>query len=376
MIKKIILKNFKTFEEESFEIAPLTLITGINGMGKSSIIQALLLLKQNYEIKYIPNKVSMLLKQDFIDLESAESLCYFKADERNICISITDEDSQKQVSTYRWELNASIADNTELPYLYFGPDELDELPLFSPNFIFLGAERWGPRREYEKRYERTYNTKLGIQGELTPAYLNNAVNINQEIGLLEMRNSFLSEGSTQLTENVNAWMSQIMKLPIKTVANSVSDTKIKLEYKFGGNKGKSFSALQVGFGFTFVLPIIVALLQAKKGDLIIIENPEAHLHPAAQVELGLMVAHAVKQGVQVILESHSDHILNSLRLARKTGVLEKEEDVNLIFVQRDLRSGTGISFIDEIKIKDNGKLTNRPADFFDTWDGVLTKLIE
>lgn len=376
MINKIALKNFKTFDDEEFSIAPLTLITGINGMGKSSIIQALLLLKQNYEIKYLPTKDIMLLKQDFIDLESAEDLCYFKADERTVSISITDEDLKSKLQkTYSWQLDASIAEKRELPYTYSGPDMLDELPLFSSDFIFLEAERWGPRREYEKRYERTYNTKLGIQGELTPAFMNNAMNTNMEIGLPDMKNESLPESSTQLVENVNAWMSQIMKLPVKTITNSISDTKIKLEYKFEGYKGKNFSALQVGFGFTFVLPIVTALLQAKMGDLIIIENPEAHLHPAAQVELGLMMAKAVRSGVQVILESHSDHILNSLRLARKTGILS-DKDVNLIFTQRDLVSGTGISFIDEIKIKDSGKLTKRPEYFFDTWDDVLTKLID
>lgn len=376
MINKIVLKNFKTFDDEEFSIAPLTLITGINGMGKSSIIQALLLLKQNYEIKYLQTKNVMLLKQDFIDLESAEDLCYFKADERTVSITITDENLESKLqNTYLWQLDASVADKRELPYTYSGPDMLDALPLFSSDFIFLEAERWGPRSEYEKRYERTYNTKLGIQGELTPAFMNNAMNNNLEIGIQDMKNEHLPKDSTQLTENVNAWMSQIMKLPVKTATNSISDTKIKLEYKFEGYKGKSFSALQVGFGFTFVLPIVTALLQAQKGDLIIIENPEAHLHPAAQVELGLMIAKTVSNGVQVVLESHSDHILNSLRLARKTGILS-EKDVNLIFAQRDLVSGTGISFINEIKIKDSGKLTQRPEYFFDTWDDVLTKLID
>lgn len=376
MINKIVLKNFKTFDDEEFNIAPLTLITGINGMGKSSIIQALLLLKQNYEIKYLQTKNVMLLKQDFIDLESAEDLCYFKADERTVSIAITDENLESKLqNTYLWQLDASVADKRDLPYTYSGPDTLDALPLFSSDFIFLEAERWGPRSEYEKRYERTYNTKLGIQGELTPAFMNNAMNNNLEIGIQDMKNEHLPKDSTQLTENVNAWMSQIMKLPVKTATNSISDTKIKLEYKFEGYKGKSFSALQVGFGFTFVLPIVTALLQAQKGDLIIIENPEAHLHPAAQVELGLMIAKTVSNGVQVILESHSDHILNSLRLARKTGILS-EKDVNLIFAQRDLVSGTGISFINEIKIKDSGKLTQRPEYFFDTWDDVLTKLID
>ena len=65
------------------------------------------------------------------------------------------------------------------------------------------------------------------------------------------------------------------------------------------------------------MPVIVALLRAKAGDLLVFENPEAHLHPAAQVELGKLMALAAGKGVQIIIESHSDHILNSLRLEGK-----------------------------------------------------------
>jgi len=377
MIKKLTLKNFKAFEEEAFNIAPLTLITGINGMGKSSIIQSLLLLKDNYNIKNLTTGNPISLTGDLVDLETAESLCYFKANDRKVSIDIVDENSSEgnKLNDYCWELDASIANAIELPFSFSSTGDLEDLSLFRPSFIFLSAERLGPRGEYEKKYKRNFNTRLGVQGELTPAYLNNAANANQKIGLPGMKNSKLPQGADQLTENVNAWMSQIMALPMKTISNSISDSKFKLEYKFEGSMGKNFSALQVGFGMTFVLPIVVALLQAQKGDLIIVENPEAHLHPAAQVEIGMMIAQAVENGVQVIVESHSDHILNSLRLARKKGILG-EKDINLIFVQHDISSGTNITFTDEIQIKDNGKLTKRPEYFFDTWDDILIKLID
>lgn len=374
MIKEIRLRNFKVFDDESFNIKPLTLIAGINGMGKSTLIQSLLFLKQNYELGFLYNtKKKLRLKHDFVNLESVGDMCYTFAEDKNVGIYIKDYSDNE----YQWTIDASDAGSEETDYTYEGAD-IDELSLFDQRFIFLEAERWGPRAVYNRTESRAYNTALGIQGELTPAYLNNALNTNEEIGLKEMRHPDLKEEQAQLTENVNAWMAQIMQMPaLKTSTTDIDTDKIKLEFGMTGTKGKKYSALQVGFGFTYCLPIIVALLRAKANDLLIFENPEAHLHPSAQVELGKMMAQAAANGVQIILETHSDHILNSLRLARKKGIISKD-DINIIFVQRDFETDNGIdvTFKDEIQITDNGKLTARPEKFFDSWDDVLTKLID
>ena len=89
------------------------------------------------------------------------------------------------------------------------------------------------------------------------------------------------------------------------------------------------------------------------------------------------MALASGKGVQIIIESHSDHILNSLRLARKEGIIS-QEDLNIIFVQRDFGTGddTEVTYIDEIQITDEGKLNDRPKNFFDSWDDILTRLID
>lgn len=374
MIKEIRLRNFKVFDDESFNIKPLTLIAGINGMGKSTLIQSLLFLKQNYELGFLYNtKKKLRLKHDFVNLESVGDMCYTFAEDKNVGIYIKDYSDNE----YQWTIDASDAGSEETDYTYEGAD-IDGLSLFDQRFIFLEAERWGPRAVYNRTESRAYNTALGIQGELTPAYLSNALNTNEEIGLKEMRHPHLKEEQTQLTENVNAWMAQIMQMPaLKASTTDIDTDKIKLEFGMTGTKGKKYSALQVGFGFTYCLPIIVALLRAKANDLLIFENPEAHLHPSAQVELGKMMAQAAANGVQIILETHSDHILNSLRLARKKGIISKD-DINIIFVQRDFGTDNGIdvTFKDEIQITDNGKLTARPEKFFDSWDDVLTKLID
>lgn len=343
-------------------------------MGKSTLIQSLLFLKQNYELGFLYNtKKKLRLKHDFVNLESVGDMCYTFAEDKNVGIYIKDYSDNE----YQWTIDASDAGSEETDYTYEGAD-IDGLSLFDQRFIFLEAERWGPRAVYNRTESRAYNTALGIQGELTPAYLSNALNTNEKIGLKEMRHPHLKEEQTQLTENVNAWMAQIMQMPaLKASTTDIDTDKIKLEFGMTGTKGKKYSALQVGFGFTYCLPIIVALLRAKANDLLIFENPEAHLHPSAQVELGKMMAHAAANGVQIILETHSDHILNSLRLARKKGIISKD-DINIIFVQRDFGTDNGIdvTFKDEIQITDNGKLTARPEKFFDSWDDVLTKLID
>lgn len=180
MITKIKLKNFKIFEHEEVSLAPLTVITGINGMGKSSILQSLLLLKQSYEIGYLESRKQIDLTNDFVNLESAEDLCYAGAsDDKEVEIAI----EAGGASTHIWRMDASNPKEAVLNCTYEGDGRWKEMALFSENFTFLEAERWGPRMIYNKKESRSYNTRLGIQGELTPSYLLNANATNELIGI-------------------------------------------------------------------------------------------------------------------------------------------------------------------------------------------------
>jgi len=366
MIQKISLTHFKAYEEEEFNIAPLTLIAGINGMGKSSILQSLLMLRQSYDVDYLNKSEKQIrLNGHFVNLENSDVLCYSMAEDRHVIVSI---ETCKGMHT--WKIDAQTPEETNPSCTYEG-DDFKSISLFSKTMEFLTAERVGPRTEYKTESSKAYNTPLGIQGELTPAYLFHSLQRNELIGTENMQFSDMIDN--QLINNVNAWMSWIMGMKINTYTSVTDPQNVKLEYGFDG-VWNHFSALQVGFGLSFVLPVITALLKAKKGDLILIENPEAHLHPSAQVELGQMIGKAVANGIQVILETHSDHLLNGIRLARKEGVL-KYDDVNLIFVQRKTINGQLLTFTNEIQITDNGKLTDRPSLFFDTWEDTLVKLI-
>ena len=83
--------------------------------------------------------------------------------------------------------------------------------------------------------------------------------------------------------------------------------------------------MHTGFGLTQTLPIVVAVLAARRGDVILIENPEVHLHPGAQSLIGRMLADVARAGVQVVVETHSDHVLNGVRRSVKAAVLSGEQ---------------------------------------------------
>lgn len=371
MIQKISLTNFKAYEEEEFNIAPLTLIAGINGMGKSSILQSLLMLKQSYDVEYLNKEEKQIrLNGHLVNLENSNVLCYAMASVRNVIVSV-----ETDKGCHTWTIDAQDPTGTNPSCTYEG-DDYKTLSLFFDTMEFLTAERVGPRSEYRTLSDKAYNTQLGIQGELTPAYLYQSLQKNEIIGIenMQFKETVPNAIDKQLINNVNAWMSWIMNVKMATYTHATDPQTIKLEYGFD-DVWEHFSALQVGFGLSFVLPVVTALLKAKVGDLILVENPEAHLHPSAQVRLGQMISKAVSCGVQVLVETHSDHLLNGIRLARKEKILKNESDVNLIFVQRKSIEDQLVTLTNEIKIRDNGKLSDRPPFFFDTWEDTLVKLI-
>lgn len=98
------------------------------------------------------------------------------------------------------------------------------------------------------------------------------------------------------------------------------------------NSSRKFESYNVGFGYSYILSIIVSALIAKEGNILIIENPEAHLHPKAQLNLSYLLAKLTGNGVQVFIETHSEHIVNGFRIAAlKDGFSLNNKDLNIFF---------------------------------------------
>ena len=161
--------------------------------------------------------------------------------------------------------------------------------------------------------------------------------------------------------------------PKVTVNMKLRNSEVRYEYIEGKNKTNSYKSVNVGFGITYVLPIVVALLSAREGDMVIIENPEAHIHPAGQRKLGELIALAGAGGVQVIVETHSDHILNGIRLSVKNRKINPEQ-VELMYFYKN-ESNDYKHEVVYPKIDLNGRLDQWPSGFFDEWDNALLELL-
>jgi predicted ATPase len=122
--------------------------------------------------------------------------------------------------------------------------------------------------------------------------------------------------------------------------------------------------IHVGFGLTQVLPIVIAALSASEGDILLIENPEVHLHPAGQALMGQFLTDIAHSGVQVIVETHSDHVLNGVRRAVKAKRLSPEQVVIHFFRPRSAESVQVVS----PQLDSSGNIDIWPEGFFDQFD--------
>lgn len=364
MIETLLLKNFKCFEEQFFEFAPLTVLTGINGMGKSTVLQSLLLLHQSHQSR-APGQPLVLNGPD-IQMGTGEDVLYEKAQNNIIEITYQENDTIHQ-HCYQFEEGTD-----RLRSVQETEQEKSVFPvsaLYDDRFSFLSAYRIEPQEVYGIRNRTDIHTRqYGRNGEYALQYLS-------EHGGTKPLLSEAGAAEESLQERVAHWMGEISPGVVPLI--SVDDKKriAELHYEFieGDEKTNSYKSPHVGFGITYVLPVVVALLSAKKGDIVAIENPEAHIHPRGQRKLGELMALVAAQDVQVLVETHSDHILNGIRVAVRQKMLEAQK-VKLLYFYKEMRQDYRHKVKNPILLE-SGQLTEWPEGFFDEWDNALLDLL-
>ncbi len=364
MIKSIKVNNFKCFENISVDLNELNLFTGVNGMGKSTLIQAILLLRQTYEKYNSLQWQNIVLNGHYINLGTINDIAYWYRQEKEIEIIVRGEETEFKCSWNDESLDLILPREKK--------DSKDKLPLMGSGFEYISAERFGPKRYYDEiGNEEFQRFQIGTHGEKVVSILN-------ELGSdfkVYKNMCHQTEKSERLDLQINAWMSEISP-GIKVNVIPYFDVNLMgLRYSVNSSMGEeSTNALNMGFGVSYVLPVIVSLLKAKKGDLLILENPEAHLHPKGQRRIGELISLAASNGIQIIVETHSDHILNGIRLAVKQRKIQAQQVQLNYFYQFIDKNGIPRHEKTSPEIFEDGSLSNWPDGFFDEWDKAIDAL--
>lgn len=342
-IKSLKLTALKSFTELDVNLGQLTVLSGLNGSGKSTFIQAIRMILSAFD-----NKTPYL--KGFGDYEELKSKNSLRS--KNIRVEM-ETDIQKYYLSIDKE-RYDISDN-----------------VLGLTFDYICAARLGPTTSLPVMDHGERKISVGSMGEYLVDYftLFNEISINNKM-------LHTTSDSQTLEIQLNSWMSEIspgIKLHFSKVdKHDMSHVEID-----------SFRSTNTGFGISYALPIVLSLLVlssrcgcenitnesakswissfSEQCPLLIIENPEAHLHPRGQTAMGELVAKAADAGVQVIVETHSDHFLDGIRIAVKEKKL-KSENVSLKYFEKNKE---GVSSVSDIHLMDDGSIEIWPQGYFD-----------
>ena len=422
MITELRAQNFKSWKDTgALRFAPITGFFGANSSGKTSILQVLLLLKQTVERprKSPSNENTPLYfgnDSSRVNLCSFDDVIHQHSQDLNLSVSVSWKTSEEikidehfinsiafsmsigkrynhpvlescsyTANGQSWELErdqvgcmlkfpdflvksgySAYAGGSipAFPYRFYGielPDDLDAtlLPLIDSlenlfdRILYLGPLRDNPRPHYNWRGKPPEG--VGQHGE-------------------EMVSALFSSRlkSSDLDKHIPNWLHSLGLIHSYRLAPVPRTQK---DYEFLVTKhegGPEVRLTDVGFGVSQVLPMLILCYYAPEGSILILEQPEAHLHPKVQSELADVLIDVVKnRNIQIILESHSEHLLH--RLMRRTA--EEQlcvDDTALHFCQIN----DGISEIEPLQVDEYGSIGNWPHEFFGDITGELIKQAE
>ena len=365
-IKEINISNFKCFSSNQLCLADLTVLAGLNSAGKSSVIQSLLLLRQSKLCSHSPN-FQLCLNGELTKVGTFKDALRESADGDEIGFGIRADASTLSGTWSPDAINVKISDDDIYNANLFTADQIEDEGI---NFCYLSAERIGPRTFFDAYNEsQTSLNLLGTQGQYAFSYLGLK-------GLLPIANRSMADDkqSKQLSSQVGTWLGELSP-GIRATAEPIWEmdlTKLTYSYDLKDGRSREYRATNVGFGLTYTLPIIIAILSIKPGGLLLLENPEAHLHPKGQTILGTMLAQAAASGIQVIVETHSDHLINGIRVAISRGNLDNEKAVVHFFSRM---KKCPVPVVNSLTINKRGNMSEWPKDFLSEWEGNLVELI-
>lgn len=332
MIQKIEIFNYKGIRSCILDIRPLTILTGLNSTGKSSCFQGILTALYHTS----PNAEAILEKYDF----SYETLRNKAVNAKDLSVNVQCSEGQifysQDFEGDRFDINETGVD-------------------LEKNLYYLCANRLG----FSDMETISPKYKVGVGGEFIFGTFEKEKSTPIEKALVK------SKESETLSFHFNWWLSYILSIKFEMQTECVTANKVKVVYK--SDDIPQLSPQQLGVGVSYLAKILIMGLRARKGDILMIENPEIHLHPAAQARLGEFFTYLVNAGIQLLIETHCEHLINRIQYEiYKKNI--SHEDV-ILYYKKSITSP-----FDAISFTERGKYSKEfPEGFFDV---TLDELLE
>lgn len=395
-IRELVVRGFKSHrDQKSIEMRPLTILAGANSSGKSSVMQPLLLLKQTFDSPFDPGPLKLDGPNVYFT-EPSQFLCYRKGHGRSdrFEIGVTLDDGWHIRMAFRPQDHGILRDSTTYrhgerevilregheikadEHSFFGfPDQAESGPFvglrLGPLVVPVSTRGVTWVIEPADRLRRSLARAIhlpGHRGNPTRSYPRSGPGSDRP-GLFhdyvaslvaqwaERRDERLERLSGALRKTGLGWKVTAKPKDAASIEITVSRTS---EPAKGGAKDL-VSVADVGFGVSQALPVLVALVAAERGQLVYIEQPEIHLHPAAQKGLADLIVDAVRGGAQLVVETHSEIILTRLQTNVARGRLPPDQVIAHWFS----RDEDGMSEVKSAEPDSAGAFGEWPADFAD-----------
>ena len=371
MLNSISLTHFKCFEELTLQCTSLNLLCGLNGMGKSSVLQALLILRQSFESGELLNG-RLVLGGLHTDIGTGADALFENAERDELGFALGSD-----MTKLAWQLSflysresdqLSVTEDRDTDSRQYVSEDWQAIPPFGGRLVYVNAERVGPRKLYPLSDVLARKGEFGLNSEHAWNFLS-----HQQDQVLAADDPRCGHSRHRnLPGVVDDWLQDISPGAHLQLEAVMSADAVIAGFTFnrpGDVRSRRHRATNVGFGLSYVLPVILAML-SEPGTLCLIENPESHLHPSGQTKLGELAARASRAGVQVFVETHSDHFMDGVRIAVRDGLIAPEETAFHYFEREGARSVVTSPVIDA-----NGRLSRWPAGFFGQHEANLVRLI-
>jgi predicted ATPase len=342
MMKQLRLNDFKAFEEESFAFGKLNILSGLNNSGKSTVLQAIRILDK----MALPQEMGTLT--DFV-----------RDDKIGFCIeSLFEHNTVESASRFSYNRKEDTpgASGTDV-----GSKSL---------LSYISADRLGPRTSLPLSKDLPVKT-VGICGEHIVDFLAEFEKWHPD---LRIPKELSIDGGTGVMWNIQEWL--------RSISPGIDFSYyIDQKAEIGRTEFDNHKSIHTGFGLSYSLPVIASILvhaaQLEKQAcpiLLLIENPEAHLHPSGQTLMGRLIALGAECGLQIFVETHSEHLVNGIRIAVKNGILPPD-DVKCFFFAGGDKEKNEPANVRDIYIDRHGMMDYWPDGFFDETEKNLLDLL-